>query len=720
MTVSGLSHGTQSRSDPHQSHTAHFYWSDFALAAAMGQKLARVLASGGAAAVIATQAHRIAFERQLAACGVSVAEAAIEGRWLALDAFEALSTFMVEGWPDARRFHAEMSGIVEQLASSIKTPDGQVSIYGEMVSVLWEAGKTDASLRIEELWNDLALTRKFHLSCGWPLCFFPRGEEGASIEKICSKHDHVVPAFGCSTMSETAPLQSSAVWQIRAQALEQELQQSRKVQEMLELREAELRDFLENSVVGMQWLAPDGAILWANQTLLDLIGYDSEHFLGHNLSEFAADPAAAQELLDRIGTQKNVLGCEVQLRRHDGTVGWFRFDANAWRQKGEFRHARCFVTDVTSQKTAFEAQMKLAAIVECSDDAIASKDLTGIVTSWNAAAERILGYKAEEIIGKSILTIIPPELHGDEPEILRKIQSGERIEHFETVRMTKAGERIDVSLTVSPVRDANGTVVGAAKILRDVTAHKKLEATLRTTERLASVGRLAATVAHEINNPLEAVTNLIYIARQDPDLPEGARTCLVAADEELQRISHIARQTLGFYRDTSHPVWISVSESVDEVLAVYERRFRYKGISVRLDIPADLRICVLRGEFKQILSNLVSNAIDASKQDQPVHIRARLSQHPATGAKGMRLTVADYGTGISPEYRHRIFTPFFTTKKDVGTGLGLWIVKDLLEKRGGTISCRSRAADSASGKPSGTVMMIFVPTEFCESEHKVL
>src|SRR6202034_3970794 len=173
-------------------------------------------------------------------------------------------------------------------------------------------------------------------------------------------------------------------------------------------------------------------------------------------------------------------------------------------------------------------------------------------------------------------------------------------EHFETVRVTKSGERIDVSLTISPVRDPLGKVIGAAKILRDVTMQKKLEAALHTTERLASVGRLAATVAHEINNPLEAVTNLIYLARQDPDLPESARACLIMADEELQRVSHIARQTLGFYRDTTSPMWISVPDAIEDVLVIYHRRCCYKQIDLRRRISPGLRVRALQGEFKQI------------------------------------------------------------------------------------------------------------------------
>src|SRR5262249_48262025 len=182
-------------------------------------------------------------------------------------------------------------------------------------------------------------------------------------------------------------------------------------------------------------------------------------------------------------------------------------------------------------------------------DAIISKDLNGIVTSWNRAAEQMFGYRAEEMIGCSITVIIPPELQVDEPRILETIARGERIEHFETVLVAKSGRRIDVSLTLSPMRNEDGKIIGAAKIARDITQHKKAERALRMSERLASVGRLAATIAHEINNPLEAVTNLVYLAKDRTDGKE-ARDFLAAAEEELARISHLTKQSLGFYRET--------------------------------------------------------------------------------------------------------------------------------------------------------------------------
>jgi PAS domain S-box-containing protein len=358
---------------------------------------------------------------------------------------------------------------------------------------------------------------------------------------------------------------------------------------------------------------------------------------------------------------------------------------------------------------AGQAARLLAAIVESSNDAIISKDLHGIITAWNKGAERILGYTAKEAIGQSITIIIPLELHEEEARILARLKAGERIDHFQTVRVAKNGARLDVSLTVSPVKNQRGRIIGAAKILRDITLQKKLEASLHVSERLASVGRLAATVAHEINNPLEAVTNFIYLAEHQPGIPEKVKRYLHSADNELKRVAHIARQTLGFYRDTSQPVLLDLSEIVEDVLTVYERKLRYKALNVERRFAPNLTICAFEGELKQILSNLLANAIDASGEGGRIIMSARMGKHFRSDRRGMRITIADHGAGITNDHRHGLFTPFFTTKEELGTGLGLWVTKELLEKRGGHIRCRSR-------ENSGTVMGFYLPLESSGTE----
>lgn len=358
-------------------------------------------------------------------------------------------------------------------------------------------------------------------------------------------------------------------------------------------------------------------------------------------------------------------------------------------------------------QAAHISSQRLAAIVESSDDAIISKDLNGIVTSWNRCAERMFGYKAEEMIGRSILAIIPPELHADEERILATLRAGVRIEHFETVRMTKSGQTIDVSLSISPVRDATGRVVGASKIARDITQRKKAEQVLRTTEKLASVGRLAATVAHEINNPLESITNLVYLARQDSD-KETVRQFLAAAEEELARVAVLTRQTLGFYRDTRATTTVRLSDLVAPLVSAFHPRARNKGIEIGIESRDHRLLHGFAGEMRQLIANLLTNSIDAVPLGGRVRIRITDARE-WSGARryGVRLTIADNGSGIPPRLREHLFEPFFTTKKDVGTGLGLWVCRSIVEKHGGRIRVKS----STTPWRSGSTFSIFLPAE---------
>ncbi len=244
------------------------------------------------------------------------------------------------------------------------------------------------------------------------------------------------------------------------------------------------------------------------------------------------------------------------------------------------------------------------------------------------------------------------------------------------------------------------TIVGLSM---DITERKKSEEALRQSEKLAATGRLAATIAHEINNPLEAVTNFIYLAKSSPDLSAEVRHQLDIADQELGRVTHIAQQTLGFYRDTSGPVVVNVSETITNVLALFYRKMIYKNIGAVTELAPEVKVRALQGELRQVLSNLVSNAIDASNSGSQLFIRSRLLKRPR-GADVVQITVADQGHGISTASRDHIFAPFFTTKTEVGTGLGLWVTKGMVEKHGGKIRFRSR-----EGTRSGTVFRVLLP-----------
>jgi len=344
---------------------------------------------------------------------------------------------------------------------------------------------------------------------------------------------------------------------------------------------------------------------------------------------------------------------------------------------------------------------ELAAIVESSDDAIISKDLNGIITSWNAAAARILGYTAEEIVGQSILKLIPEELQSDEPLILSRIRAGQRIEHFDTIRRTKSGELLDVSLTISPVKDETGKIVGASKILRDISSRKRIENSLIQAEKIAATGRMAATIAHEINNPLEAVLNLLFLLRPLVGAGEG-KTYLSTAEIELTRVAHIAKQTLGYYRENASAALASVSQLVDHTLAVYSPRCSAYNIAIERCLDSNTKVVIRRGEMMQVISNLLANAIYAMPQGGKLCACVSDVQTPSPG---VQITIEDNGVGIPEANLDKVFDAFFTTRATVGTGIGLFVARQFVEGHGGSIALES----SIDPEDHGTKVSVFLP-----------
>jgi signal transduction histidine kinase len=257
-----------------------------------------------------------------------------------------------------------------------------------------------------------------------------------------------------------------------------------------------------------------------------------------------------------------------------------------------------------------------------------------------------------------------------------------------------------------PLRNQQGEITEWFGAANDITARKRAEEALLRSEKLATLGRLAATIAHEINNPLAATTNLLYLIQTSEGLPEDARQNAKAADAELKRIAHITRQSLGFYRETSGPVPASVSELLDASIDLLQAKIKTKNAIIRREWSGDLVVHAVPGELRQVFSNLLSNALDALEPGGHLRIRAKEYGSEASAAgRRIRVMFADNGHGIDSELRSRIFDPFFTTKGNFGTGLGLWVTKQIVEKHGGSIRMRSRC----NARQSGTVFSVTLP-----------
>jgi PAS domain S-box-containing protein len=408
------------------------------------------------------------------------------------------------------------------------------------------------------------------------------------------------------------------------------------------------------------------------------------------------------------GKIQEVCDQEVLIERPDGSR--ITVIINIRRLKnghGDFVGAISGFYDISERKKTEFATSRLAAIIESSDDAIVGKNLNGIVETWNKGAERLFGYSSEEAIGQPITIIIPSDRLNEEPVILERIGRGEHIDHYESVRRHKDGRLLDVSLTISPIIDAHGRIVGASKIARDITERKMAEAALIKSEKLAAAGRLAATLAHEINNPLQAVTNLITLLRSSSRLDEQEQTYAAMAEAELGRIIHLTQQSLSFHRESIYPVEVNLDAVIDGVLDLYAERLHSRRIIVtRRYLSGGTTINSFPGEIRQVLSTLLLNAMDALPSGGTISVRVRKAfDWQCPPCSGVRITFADNGAGVPAHNASRIFEPFFTTKGEKGTGLSLWVANGIINRLGGTIRMRS----SVLSEESGTCFLIFLP-----------
>jgi PAS domain S-box-containing protein len=496
----------------------------------------------------------------------------------------------------------------------------------------------------------------------------------------------------------------------------------KRAEESLSRREEEFRG-LADAMPQLVWMADaEGSIHWFNQRWYDYTGTTPEQDCGWGWQS-VHDPnylpdvvtrwkasLASGELFEMVfplrgkdGQFRPFLTRAVPIRDTKGTITrWFGTNTDI---SEEFQIRRQIEESQVKLKSALDASQRLAAIVESSDDAIIGKDLNGIVTSWNSCAEQMFGYTAEEMIGQSIWKIVPPDFAKDEDRIMAGVARGERTEHFEAARLRKDGERIEVSLTLSPVFDEHGNIVGVASISRDISQQKRVEKALHTSERLASVGRLAATIAHEINNPLEAVTNLVFLAQNCMSDADG-KMFLEQAQQELARVALLTKQTLGFYRENKGAREMTLGELVVPLVSVFWARARNKQISIETDIRHDPTLVGIPGEIRQLFANLLNNSIDAVSDKGRIFIRVSdARERDGQQRPGVRLSVCDNGPGIPGEMRKKLFEPFFTTKRDVGTGLGLWVSSNILRKHEGRIRVRS----SVQPGQSWTVFSVFLP-----------
>jgi PAS domain S-box-containing protein len=423
---------------------------------------------------------------------------------------------------------------------------------------------------------------------------------------------------------------------------------------------------------------------------------------------YPEDRARVQEAVDRMVHYDADYDVEFRMRREDGTFIWVRDKGKLFRDlDGKPLYITGAVIDITDRKLEQEelqlSRARFKRLFDVNMIGICFWGMDGKVIEANDEYLRIVGVTREEFEMRGYLdwrALTPVEYRAADERALRECMERGVSEIYEKEALRRDGKRVPILVGTAFL---SGSRFDGIAFVMDLSECKTAELALLKQEKLASAGRLAATIAHEINNPLEAVTNLLYLARSSPDLPAGVQQMLKTADEELQRVTHTAKQTLGFYRESTQAGDVDLVQAITDVVSVYGRKLEHRKIDVQTEFRARPIVHAFGGELRQVFSNVINNAADAMPGGGRLRIRV---SHAADGSRPfVRITVCDEGTGIDREQRPHIFEPFFTTKRDVGTGLGLWVTKQLVEKHGGRISVRS----TTQPERHGTVFSIVLP-----------
>lgn len=484
------------------------------------------------------------------------------------------------------------------------------------------------------------------------------------------------------------------------------------------LTAARLAAIVESSDDAIISKALDGTILTWNPAAERIFGYRADEIVGTSIYRLIPEELHHEErdILARISRGEPISHLETIRLRKDGARFPTDLSVSPLRDAGgEIVGASSFKRDITERRRIEEMTVRLAAIVESSADAIISKTLDGTILTWNAAAEHMYGYTAADIVGRSIYLLVPEELKREEHDILRRVAGGSNVTHYETVRTRRDKGLVDISLTISPLRDSRGVVTGASSIQRDITQRKRAEEALRQAAKMEAIGALAGGLAHDFNNQLHALTGFAHFIARDRGLGPAARQDLQEIQKLTERMSSLTRQLLAFARQqVLTPETLDLNAAVDDTLPMLKRLLGSSlEISLRL-AQGPKWVRVDRAQLTQILMNLVINARDAmpaggrvtirteTLEVSPGHLFDRLGAAVEPGAFA-ELSVADTGQGIAPEHLPHIFEPFYTTKEvGQGTGLGLATVAGIVSQSDGHIQ-----VESIQGR--GTTIRILLP-----------
>ena len=496
----------------------------------------------------------------------------------------------------------------------------------------------------------------------------------------------------------------------------------RRAEDALRVREAELEVITDTTPLMLTRCSKDLRYVYVNRAYANMLGLQPQDIIGRPIVEVIGTDAyeAIRPYVEKVlqgqpaeyskevpyksvGLRHLIATYRPDLASDGAVVGWV-----------------ASISDISDRKDTEKALRQFAAIVESTDDAIIGMDLNGLITSWNNAARTLYGYSAEEVIGKSISILIPPEHFQDERQLLAKIRSGERIVHYETLRIAKSGRRIDVSLTVSPIQDATGALIGASKIARDITEQRRVEAEREELLRREHDARAEAEVAnrvkdeflanlsHELRTPLNAIVGWASMLRNDTLTPEETRRAIEIIDRNakaqtqlIESVLDVSRIVSGKLQFDSRPV--EVEKVIEAAIDSMRPAADAKNIKLRLHVSAN--VPPVSGDFnrlQQVVWNLISNAVKFSPGGTGIDVQLK------TVAAQVQIVVKDNGHGIGADFLPHVFERFrqadaSTTKKFGGLGLGLAIVRHLVELHGGSVEVES------DGEGKGATFTVKLP-----------